>query len=124
MKRNILYPVCFGILFMSYFIYQYQNEPRMKIRYAADKIAKEKSALASITNAEVLTAGEALNIAETSLLKKFSQNIVDKQKPFAVNLVDGVWIIEGAPENLEKGRIHIEMQKETGKMIYTWQIMK
>lgn len=53
----------------------------------------------------VPTADVAVKIAECVLFEIYGKEKIEKEKPFSVNLRDGVWIIEGNIPDIKNGDI-------------------
>jgi len=71
----------------------------------------------------VPTAGVAVKIAECVLIEIYGKNHIEKEKPFSVNLKDGVWIIEGNIPNIKDcdipfgGQAYVEIKKSNGEIL-------
>jgi hypothetical protein len=61
----------------------------------------------------------AFQIAEIVLSHIYGEEVIENEKPFSVNLENGVWIIEGSfSEEYDKGgSAYIEINKQTGEII-------
>ncbi|MCL1868055.1 MAG: YbbC/YhhH family protein [Paludibacter sp.] len=65
-----------------------------------------------IPNAEI-----AYKIAQTLFYSFFDNKMLDSEKPFQVNLKNGVWIIEGDWKGRVGGVAYIEIQQSDGKIL-------
>lgn len=71
----------------------------------------------------VPTADVAIRIAECILCEIYGKENIEKEKPFSVNLENGVWIIEGnIPEINDsimtfRGQSYIEIKKSNGEIL-------
>lgn len=66
----------------------------------------------------VPTADVAVKIAECVLFEIYGKEKIEKEKPFSVNLRDGVWIIEGNIPDIKNGditfcgQVYMEIKKK------------
>lgn len=71
----------------------------------------------------VPTADVAVKIAECVLFEIYGKDIIEKEKPFSVNLRDGIWIIEGNIPNMKDsvvtfcGQAYMEIKKSNGEIL-------
>ena len=68
-----------------------------------------------VPNAEI-----AIKIAEPVLKCIYGSEQIEKQKPFSVNLENGIWIIEGywdREKDMFGGNVYMEIKKENGKIL-------
>ena len=70
----------------------------------------------------VPTPDVAVNIAQSVWTGIYGKEIVEKEKPFSVNLENDVWLVEGVSslnnDNIVfSGQLYIEIKKETGEII-------
>lgn len=71
----------------------------------------------------VPTADVAVRIAKCVLCEIYGKEYIEKDKPFSVNLKNGVWIIEGnIPETNDSimtfgGQSYIEIKKSNGEIL-------
>ena len=69
------------------------------------------------------TADIAVKIAECVLLEIYGKESIEKEKPFSVNLVNGIWVIEGHIPNGNDsaltfcGQSYVEIRKSNGEII-------
>lgn len=71
---------------------------------------------------EVKTAEEAFGIAIPVLEEGFGKEDVNHQKPFIINLIDDIWVIEGTlhqsdSEIIYGGTAYIEIKKSNGAIL-------
>lgn len=71
---------------------------------------------------EVKTAEEAFCIAIPVLEEGFGKEDVNHQKPFIINLIDDIWVIEGTlhqsnAEIIYGGTAYIEIKKSNGAIL-------
>ena len=71
----------------------------------------------------VPTADVAVKIAECVLFEIYGKEKIEKEKPFSVNLRDGVWIIEGNIPDIKNGditfcgQVYMEIKKSNGEIL-------
>ena len=71
------------------------------------------------------TADIAVKIAECVLLEIYGKESIEKEKPFSVNLVNGIWVIEGHIPNGNDsaltfcGQSYVEIRKSNGEINLT-----
>lgn len=71
----------------------------------------------------VPTADVAVKIAECVLFEIYGKDNIEKEKPFSVNLRDGIWIIEGNIPNMKDsvvtfcGQAYMEIKKSNGEIL-------
>lgn len=71
----------------------------------------------------VPTADIAVKIAECVLFEIYGKEKIEKEKPFSVNLRDGVWIIEGNIPDIKNGditfcgQVYMEIKKSNGEIL-------
>ena len=69
------------------------------------------------------TADIAVKIAECVPLEIYGKESIEKEKPFSVNLVNGIWVIEGHIPNGNDsaltfcGQSYVEIRKSNGEII-------
>lgn len=72
---------------------------------------------------EVSSAEEAFKIVEPILVNAYGEENISHQKPFHINLVDSIWIIEGTlpktanGEAVLGGTAYIEIRKKNGGFV-------
>ena len=61
----------------------------------------------------------AFQIAEIVLSQIYGKDIIEREKPFSINLDGNVWIIEGSlPKEYDRGgSAYIEINKQTGQIL-------
>jgi len=64
----------------------------------------------------VPTAEIAFQIAEPVLNHIYGKEIIESEKPFSINLENGVWVIEGTLYSRKGGVAYMEIRKEDGKI--------
>jgi hypothetical protein len=67
----------------------------------------------------ISSAELAVQIAEQILKKIYGEKIIENEKPFSVNLENGIWLIEGSlPDGYRKGgSAYIEIRQSNGEVI-------
>lgn len=71
----------------------------------------------------VPTADVAVRIAECVLSEIYGKENIEKEKPFSVNLQNGVWIIEGSIPDMNDslitfyGESYMEIKKSNGEIL-------
>lgn len=70
----------------------------------------------------VLTPEIAVGIAQSIWIGIYGEEVVEKEKPFSVNLDDDIWIVEGTlPSSNNQvmfgGTLYIEIRKSNGEII-------
>ena len=76
------------------------------------------------------TADIAVKIAECVLLEIYGKESIEKEKPFSVNLVNGIWVIEGHIPNGNDsaltfcGQSYVEIRKSNGEIIKLSELAK
>ena len=64
------------------------------------------------------TAEVAVEIADIVLSNLFGKANIDEQKPFSINLDNGIWIIDGYLESgMKGGTAYMEISQETGEIL-------
>jgi hypothetical protein len=58
----------------------------------------------------------AVKIAEAVLTPIYGKEVVEHERPFRVELVKGVWIVDGAIHPGPGGNLHIEISKKDGRI--------
>ena len=77
----------------------------------------------SFSEGFIPTADIAVKIAECVLLEIYGKESIEKEKPFSVNLVNGIWVIEGHIPNGNDsaltfcGQSYVEIRKSNGEII-------
>jgi hypothetical protein len=59
----------------------------------------------------------AVKIAEAVLTPIYGSKMVEREKPFRVELVKGVWIVDGALHPGPGGNLHIEISRKDGRIM-------
>jgi hypothetical protein len=70
----------------------------------------------------VPNAKVAVGIAQSVCTEIYGKDLVEKEKPFRVNLNDDIWIVEGTLHSngnwiMFGGTIHVEIRKSNGEII-------
>jgi hypothetical protein len=69
------------------------------------------------------TADIAVGIAQCVLTKIYGKEIIEKEKPFSVNLKNEIWIIEGTAPKTNNGTLilggqsYMEIRKSNGEIL-------
>lgn len=71
----------------------------------------------------ISTAALAFQIAEPILISVYGDDVVEKEKPFSINLEDNIWMIEGKRDKDDDGGVaYMEINRCNGavlKIIHT-----
>jgi len=59
----------------------------------------------------------AIKIAEVVLTPIYGADVVEHEKPFRVELVNGVWVVDGALHHGPGGNLHIEISKKDCRIV-------
>ena len=102
-----------------------KEEQVHKIEYNIDKSLNLQaySSFKGYTPQEgfVPTAELAVSIAEQVLVQIYGKEQIEKQKPFSINIDNGIWVIEGfwdkSDYQVDGGNVYLEMDKLSGKIL-------
>lgn len=111
---------------------QKEKQKSVEICYVLDDNLSSDfySTLSSIELKEGIVSSPevAVGIAQAVWTGIYGKDIVEKEKPFSVNLENEIWIVEGAPPKGEEGTIifggnlYIEIKKSTGEVIKVFRV--
>jgi NTF2 fold immunity protein len=59
----------------------------------------------------------ATKIAEAVLTPIYGKDAVENEKPFRIELANGVWIVDGVTHAGPGGNLHIEISKKDGRIV-------
>lgn len=66
----------------------------------------------------IATPEQVVKIAEVALSKIYGKENIEKQKPFSINLENGIWLIEGYSEDgYDGGVVYMEIKKNNGEIL-------
>lgn len=122
MNKSKLYLVCFALVLVAYPLYHFNNksleEKRIAYKTAKEKAAMDQAEALKAKDDVVPTIAQAIEIAEPLLKDKYGSEVIEKAKPFVVNLSNDVWFVEGSVQQGEKEETYfVSLDKKTGEIL-------
>jgi len=93
-----------GICFVLFADFLYAQAPRRSLSYSPPE--------GMVPNGET-----ALKIAEAVLTPIYGKEVVEHERPFRIELIKNVWIIDGAIHPGPGGNLHMEISKKDCRVV-------
>lgn len=112
MEKSRLFPILLATAVCSYFTYSVaQHSKNKQLQLLHEKREAIKEGMAPTPTLQLAFAR-----GEWAVKELYGNDVFESQKPYAVQLKDDVWSIDGTRNNEGKAS-HIEICKETGKIL-------
>ena len=128
-KQNMIYiyiTIIFGFMFTSCGINERNENHNKKNNLKLDYVIEENLSSKDYSNTIgyfpkeglIPNASIAFGVAEIILIQIYGERVVEKEKPFSINLENDIWIIEGnLDKDMQGGVIYVEIKKQTGEIL-------